>query len=86
MNVHLKALLSTALPKMLQFGGNPDDIHSKELSDILRKVETHNVEFKVPVYMCGDYNNPGDKTDMIVRALQAPAPVESIRGNWFSWI
>ena len=85
-NVHLKALLSTAVPKKLQFVWNPDDIHSKELSDILRKVEIHNVEFKAPVYMCGDYNNPGDKTDMIVRALQAPAPVETKRGNWFSWI
>ena len=70
-NIHLKALLSTS-SKLLQFVCNPGDTHTKELSNIIKKVEAKNDGFKTPVYMCGDYNNPADKTDLLMCALESP--------------
>jgi len=81
-NVHLKALLSTAVPKMFQFVCDPGDIHSKELSNILRTVESNNDEFKAPIYLCGDYNNPVDKTNLIICALESPVPAAATGWLW----
>ena len=78
-NVHLKALLSTCTPGFCRIY-DPDNIHTKELNNILNKVNEKNENFEVPVYLCGDYNNPSsDKQVLIKNSLL----YKKKQGNWF---
>jgi hypothetical protein len=61
-NVHLKAM---------DFGTKSDVIeyaHTEELREILDRVAKANEDL-FPVYLCGDYNNGGDKGQLVHSAL-----------------
>jgi len=55
----------------------PDSIYGlvekqrKELQNILRKVDTVNEGFNVPIYLCGDYNNHTNKAEQIFNSTRA---------------
>ena len=74
-NVHLKALKSTSIPAKFRLK-DPNERHAKELKNILDTVERSNRDFNVPVFLCGDYNNPMDKLVLFEQAFLHKPPVE----------
>ena len=83
-NIHLKALLSTCSPKFCRIY-DPDNIHAEELNNILNKVNEENKNFEVPVYLCGDYNNPSNDKELLIKnSLLYEKKQEKWFGGWFN--
>lgn len=75
-NVHLKALKSTSIPAQFRLK-DPNTRHAAELKNILDNVEKSNPNFNIPVFLCGDYNNPMDKLVLFEKAFLHEPLVES---------
>lgn len=63
-NIHLKAPTPEAYFKLVER-------QRHELQNILKKVDTINKGFNVPVYLCGDYNNRTNKAEQIFNSTRA---------------
>jgi hypothetical protein len=70
-NIHLKA------PDLTTTWTTITEAHKLELSNIINTIYNNN--FKIPIYLCGDYNNIGNKKDLIVDAIKSlKLPVQII--------
>ena len=61
----LSSLASYIGIKKSDIGFESSDVtHTEELLNIINKVNEHNANLNVPVYLCGDYNTITDKEDL----------------------
>ena len=71
-NIHLKAPFGT--PEYIADGLNAPNhvinMHIIELNNILRTLKEASVNFEIPVYLCGDYNNEISKGFLVKKAIE----------------
>lgn len=72
-NIHLKAFPPGSTEHTLDFirgGDNVNTAHIIELSNIIGKLLVESTFGRIPIYLCGDYNNNSPKLILVEKAIE----------------